>query len=73
MVEILKMGKWSHIKLHNSAKSYIKLENYMRYKHRRSRFFEWDQPEFCSFARLEMRAYRNWQKLYVAEVIKMGK
>ena len=52
-------GMWLYKKPHNSAIFDQKSRNYMRYGNYTKRSFNWDQPEICSFSRLEMRAYRR--------------
>ena len=45
---------------HNSNISAQKSKNYMRYGNYTKRSFNWDQPEICTFSRLEMRADDNY-------------
>ena len=44
----------------NSIISAQKSKNYMRYGNYTKRSFNWDQPEICTFSRLEMRADDNY-------------
>ena len=52
-------GPGLHKNPHNSAISAQKSKNYMRYGNYTKRSFNCDQPEICSFSRLEMRAERK--------------
>ena len=49
-----------------------KSKNNMRYGNYTKRSFNWDQPEICSFSRLEMRQrtseQRNWKIFYLLKI-----
>ena len=51
---------WLYRNPYNSAIFVEKSKNYMRYRNYTKRSFNSDQPEICSFSRLEMRADDNY-------------
>ena len=55
------IGMWLHRNPHNSAISGQKNKNFMRYGNWTKRSISWDQPEICSFSRLEMGAEESWR------------
>ena len=61
-----------HRNPHNSAIFAQKSKNYMTHGNYTKRSFNWDQPEICSFSRLEMRQrtseQRNWKIFYLLKI-----